>query len=333
MGGTTVTGVDYESKKVLIDSKESLGYDKLLIASGCVNRYPPIPGLKEATFSSLRNMRDYEEINKAVREEGVKNVTIIGGGFIGIETASAIKLALKENINVTILEQGKTTLEHVVGKDIGNVIQGLATKNGVNVMTSAKIKSIKSGANGKPQAVILESGEVATDVLIMATGVKTALDFVAELVDKDTNGIKTNAFLETSKKDVYAAGDIASYPFWYTGKTTRIEHYNEAIYQGSVAGMNMSGKKFPMDNIPFFWTRSFNNSLCVSGVIQGWNDIHITGNLSEGKFIAYYIDKNSDMVLGAASMNMLNSVQIINEAMRNGVMPKASQIKSGTVNL
>lgn len=167
----------------------------------------------------------------------------------------------------------------------------------------------------------------------MATGVKTALDFVAELVDKDTNGIKTNAFLETSKKDVYAAGDIASYPFWYTGKTTRIEHYNEAIYQGSVAGMNMSGKKFPMDNIPFFWTRSFNNSLCVTGVIQGWNDIHITGNLSEGKFIAYYIDKNSDMVLGAASMNMLNSVQIINEAMRNGVMPKASQIKSGTVNL
>lgn len=56
----------------------------------------------------------------------------------------------------------------------------------------------------------------------MATGVRTALDFAQDLVDKETNGIKTNAYLETGKKDVYAAGDVASYPFWYTGKTTRI---------------------------------------------------------------------------------------------------------------
>ena len=59
-------------------------------------------------------------------------------------------------------------------------------------------------------------------MLIMATGVRTALDFAQDLVDKETNGIKTNAYLETGKKDVYAAGDVASYPFWYTGKTTRI---------------------------------------------------------------------------------------------------------------
>ena len=170
-------------------------------------------------------------------------------------------------------------------------------------------------------------------MLIMATGVKTAIDFVPELLDTETHGIKTNAFLETQKKDVYAAGDIASYPFWYTGKTTRIEHYNEAIYQGSVAALNMVGKKFPMDNIPFFWTRSFNNSLAVTGAIQGWNDIHITGSLGDAKFVAYYIDKDTDMILGAAAMNMPNSIQIINEAMRSGVMPKASLIKSGSANL
>ena len=80
-----------------------------------------------------------------MRSEGVKNVTIIGGGFIGIETASAIKMALKENINVTILEQGETPLQHVVGKDVGQVIQGLAGKNGVKVMTSVRIKNIQSG--------------------------------------------------------------------------------------------------------------------------------------------------------------------------------------------
>ena len=97
--------------------------------------------------------------------------------------------------------------------------------------------------------------------------------------------------------------------------------------------MNMAGKKFPMDNIPFFWTRQFNNSLVFSGVTQGWDDIHVIGNLEEMKFIAYYIDKKNDKILGAAAMNQMNKIQIINEAMRNGVMPKASIIKSAEFNV
>ena len=111
---------------------------------------------------------------------------------------------------------------------------------------------------------------------------------------------------------MYAAGDIASYPYWYTGKNNRIEHYNEAIYQGSVAALNMAGKKYPMDNIPFFWTRQHNNSLAVTGSIHGWDDIHITGDLDEMKFVAYYIDSKNDLILGAATMNIPNKIQIIN---------------------
>jgi NADPH-dependent 2,4-dienoyl-CoA reductase/sulfur reductase-like enzyme len=167
----------------------------------------------------------------------------------------------------------------------------------------------------------------------MSTGVRPAIDFVPELVDKENNGIKTNIFLETEHKDVFAAGDVASYPYWYNGNRARVEHFNEAIYQGSVAGMNMAGKKFPMDNIPFFWTRQFNNSLVFSGVTKGWDDIHITGSLEEMKFIAYYIDRTQDKVLGAAAMGQMNKIQIINEAMKNGVMPKASVVKSKEFNL
>lgn len=91
-------------------------YDKLLIASGCVNRFPPIQGLKETKFSSLRNIEDYEQINSALRQQGVKNVTIIGGGFIGMEVASAIKLQFKDAINVSVVDQMSVPLEHVVGK-------------------------------------------------------------------------------------------------------------------------------------------------------------------------------------------------------------------------
>lgn len=89
----------------------------------------------------------------------------------------------------------------------------------------------------------------------------------------------------------------------------------------------MNGKKFPVDNIPFFWTRQFNNSLAFTGVTKGWDDMHIVGDLAKMEFVAYYIRKSDDKVLGAASMGTMNKIQTINEAMRNGVMPNASVVK------
>ena len=166
----------------------------MLIASGCVNRYPPIPGLNDVNFQNLRNIKDYEEINDSIRKNGVKNITIIGGGFIGMEAASAIKLQLKDAVNVTVIERASTTLEHVLGKNVGKVLEDLATKNGINVITNANVKEIKSD-NRNPKSVVLDDQEVAADVLIMSTGVKCSIDFAENLIDPDTHGIKTNAFL------------------------------------------------------------------------------------------------------------------------------------------
>lgn len=68
----------------------------MLLATGCVNKFPPIKGLDQVDFLSLRGVDDYKKINQAIRENGAKNITIIGGGFIGMELASAIKMAMKE---------------------------------------------------------------------------------------------------------------------------------------------------------------------------------------------------------------------------------------------
>lgn len=78
------------------------------------NRVPPIKGLPNVNFYSLRNKKDYTAVNEALRAEGVKNVTIIGGGFIGMEIASSIKLGLKD-LNVTVVEGQATTLKHALG--------------------------------------------------------------------------------------------------------------------------------------------------------------------------------------------------------------------------
>ena len=138
---STVTDIDYSNKNVQIAGKDPLSYDKLLIASGMRNRIPPIKGLNDVSYYTLRNKKDYLEINKALREPGVKNVTIIGGGFIGMEIASSIRAGLKD-LNVTVLEGQSTPLQHVLGDKVGKVLQKLSEKNGVNIVTNAKIQGI-----------------------------------------------------------------------------------------------------------------------------------------------------------------------------------------------
>lgn len=156
------------------------------------NRIPPIQGLNSVNYFSLRNKKDYASINAALRGEGVKNVTIIGGGFIGMEIASSIRLGLKD-LNVTVLEGQSTPLEHVLGMKVGGVLQKLSEKNGVRIVTSAKVKKIE-GNDGKVSNVLLEDKNIPTDVLIIATGVEAVLDF-AEGLDKEEGGLKTNVFL------------------------------------------------------------------------------------------------------------------------------------------
>jgi len=165
---STVTGIDYDNKNVKIEGKAPLSYDKLLIASGVRNRVPKIDGLNNVHYHTLRSKQDYININEAIRASGVKNVTIIGGGFIGMETASAIKMTLKD-VNVTVIEGQKVPLQHVLGDKVATVLQKLSEKNGVNFITSAKVNGIEG--TGHVTGVNLEGSIVPTDVLIVATGV------------------------------------------------------------------------------------------------------------------------------------------------------------------
>ena len=114
-------------------------------------------------------------------------------------------------------------------------------------------------------------------------------------------GVICDPFLQTSVKDIYAAGDIASYPYWPTGGRVRTEHWVTALDQGSFAAFNMLNKYVPYGEIPFFWTRQHNKSLMFIGDNTGYADIYISGDLENQKFVAYYIDKD-DKVIACAGM-------------------------------
>mmetsp|Transcript_9188 Transcript_9188/g.6537 ORF Transcript_9188/g.6537 Transcript_9188/m.6537 type:complete len:140 (+) Transcript_9188:1229-1648(+) len=137
------------------------------------------------------------------------------------------------------------------------------TDAGVKVHTSTSVKHI-DGKDGAVKSVTLQDGTVLdADLVICGLGVTPNTQFLADSgVDlTQDGGVICDPFLGTSAKDVYAAGDIASFPNWVSGGRQRVEHWVVALDQGTFAAFNMLNKLVPYGEIPFFWTRFYEKSI------------------------------------------------------------------------
>jgi NADPH-dependent 2,4-dienoyl-CoA reductase/sulfur reductase-like enzyme len=178
--------------------------------------------------------------------------------------------------------------------------------------------------------VVLDDGtQIEADIVLIGTGVLPATKFLKDSgiqLDK-WGGIVVDPFLQSSAKDVYAAGDVASYPYWVTGERLRVEHYMTAMDQGSYSAFNMLGKMVPFSGIPFFWTRNFNKTVQYIGYASSFDEVHITGDVMANKFLAFYI--KDGRVLAVAGQQMNSDVLTFMEAMYQNQMPSAADVKSG----
>ena len=136
--------------------------------------------------------------------------------------------------------------------------------NNVKVHTNVRLTGLKADAEGNVTHVELSDGRsIETQLVLIGAGVKPATAFLKDsgLDMESDGGLKLDPFLQTNDKNIFAAGDIASYPYWPTGKHQRSEHWITALDQGSFAAFNMLGKMVPYGSIPFFWTRHYNKAL------------------------------------------------------------------------
>jgi len=129
-------------------------------------------------------------------------------------------------MEVHVIDNNEFPFERALGKEIGKYVKSEHEKNGVILHMKNGVKEIK-GANGKVTSILLNDlTEIAADMVIIGAGMSPATDFLGSIVDKDSRGgIVCDHFLCSSDKDIFAAGDVASFPYWLTGKRLRIEHY------------------------------------------------------------------------------------------------------------
>src|SRR5699024_6518572 len=213
------------------DDDSVLDYDKLVLATGSTVRKLPIPGEDADNVYYLRTVEDSDAIRATFGDD--KKLAIIGGGWIGLEVASAARGA---GTAVTVLEGAKLPLLRILGDTVAQVFADLHTSNDVDLRTEVKVQDIVT-ERGRAVGVRLEA-----DNVVIGVGVAPAVDLAEAAGLEVDNGVLVDASLRTSDPDIFAVGDIANHDHPVLGHRIRVEHWATALNQPATAAAAALGE-------------------------------------------------------------------------------------------
>ena len=300
-----VETVDTDNKQLIFSNKETLAYDKLVIATGSKPNKFGWPGQDLKGVMGMYHKQDLENLEHyAPNNKTCKRAVIVGGGLIGIELAEMLH---SRQIPVTFLVRETSFWNGVLPKGESEMINEHIRENHIDLRLGVNLKEIKSDENGQCHSVIIaETGEeIECDVVGLTAGVSPNIDFIKDSKIETGRGVLVNRFLETSVKDVYAIGDCAEQreaignrrpieAVWYTGRM-----------MGETLAQTLCGNK--IEYKPGHW---FNSAKFIDIEYQtyGWvfsdrnkkdNEQHFHWkHPNEHKCITIAYDKDSNKFLG-----------------------------------
>lgn len=242
---TRATAIDRAAKTVVVEhlrtgEKETLTYDKLVLALGSAANRPPFEGIDLAGVTAVTNLDEAEAVRRACETGAVGNAVIVGGGFIGLEMAVA--LADMWGIETTVVELTDQPLPGFLSSTMSRMVRHDLTKNGVTVHTGEKVLRLE-GEDGHVARVVTDQRTLDADIVILAAGVhpNTGLAKQAGLAMDARGALIVNEYMQTSDPDIYSGGDCVTIPNLITGKPGFFPLGSMANRQGRVIGTNLAG--------------------------------------------------------------------------------------------
>jgi len=237
---TTATNINKEAKTIDIQDKtgkqETLPYDSLIIATGASPFIPPIKGREKQGVYVVRTLEDGERIDQAIKK--AKSAVVVGAGLIGLETAVALA---ERGLKTTVVELLPYVLPVMLDEDMAKMVHGMLEEKGLRIIVGRAVDEILG--TEKVAGVSVAGEEIPADFVVVATGIRINNELAqkASIAIGETRGIKVNMRMETSVKDVYAAGDCAESISLITQRPTLSQLGTTAVKQGKVAGINAAG--------------------------------------------------------------------------------------------
>lgn len=281
--GVRVEAIDRQAKSLALSNGETLAYDKLALAIGARVRTIPVPGLDKAGVHGLRTVKDIEEIQRSA--SGKQRAVIIGGGYIGLETAASLR---KMGLGVTVLEMLPRVLARVTAPEVSAFYTRVHGEEGVEIITEASVAEIVG--DRKVTAVRCADGaEYPADLVILGTGIVPNIELAETAGLEVGNGIIVDEFARTSDPDIVAAGDCTFHPSALYGGDVRLESVQNATDQAKTASATICGRLEPYEALPWFWSDQFDLKLQIAGLSQGYDNIVVRGDIAGSRsFSAWY---------------------------------------------
>lgn len=294
--GERVKSIDRSNKSITTEDNNVIYYHKLVIATGARVREIPIPGSEIEGVCYLRNARDVNNIKSQVIPG--KHAVIIGGGYIGLETAASLR---KQGMEVTVIEAMSRILQRVTAPELSNFYKRIHLEEGVKIfeeMVATEFKSIDKKIN-----VLTSCGKsFLGDMVIVGIGVIPNVELANSAGLKVENGVEVNEFCQTSDSEIYAIGDVSWHYNKIYDRSLRLESVPNATEQAKIAALHINKKPKAYNSLPWFWSDQYNLKLQIAGLSNGYNDIVIRGDINKSRsFSAFYFKDNKLLAVDAVN--------------------------------
>ena len=316
---TQINSIDLTSNHAITEDA-SFNFDYLVFATGASPRLLPIENADSKNLFYLRQITDVLSMHKQITPH--KEIVLIGGGYIGLEVASAmIELGLK----VTILEAEERILQRVTSPEVSQFYNDYHSKKGVRIICNAKVTNLNA-ENQMINSVSLESGEtLAADIVLVGIGAIPNTQLAASIGLECDNGIKTDQYCRTSIPNILAVGDCTSSFNSLYNKEFRLESVPNALAQSKVASSSILGNELFNNEMPWFWSDQYDLKLQMAGLSSGYDECHIIGDTDSAEFIACY--GKEGYLIALDSVNQSKQFMLFKKALGNGFKLEMSLIK------
>jgi len=314
-----VTGVDTSARTLAVSDGNSIGYDRLLIATGSRAHMPEIQGIKGEGVFAFRTSADAVEINR--HASNAKNAVVIGCGFAGTKAAEALA---RKGIKVTVLEAAPDILTPRLDPKGAGIIRSALESGGITIRTSDTASAITRDGGGV-RAVECASGDtLEAELVVVAVGTEPNMDFLQGSGVKTDLGVVTSGNLETDAEGVYAAGDAAQSSDIQTGKAASCALWSTAVEMGRIAGCNMAGGKLEFPGL-----LAVRNASEIAGVpvisVGRVADADREAVCGKGERLHRYLSFNGDVLEGAVFMGELRGAGLYANLIKNRIPLTAGQ--------
>ena len=297
-----------------------ISYGRLIWATGGVPRRLTCPGSQLAGVHVVRTRADVDRMISEL--PCAEHIVIIGGGYIGLETAAAFS---KFGKSVALLEALDRVLARVTCAPVSHFYEAEHRARGVDIRLSASVEGIE-GWGGKVTGVRIATGEIIpADMVVVGIGIVPAVESLTRAGVSDGNGVQVDEFCHTELPDIYAIGDCAAHPNVFGGGACiRLESVQNAADQATCVARAINGKPEPYRSVPWFWSDQYDLRLQTVGLCAGFDDLVMRGDPGARSFSVIYL--RAGRVIALDSVNAPRDYVQGRKLVESGASPTRSTL-------